>query len=62
MARFEITIQTSDTNPALVSVEGDVEAEGWERELVSGLVELLELIGGMHGKEVVENGLKGLFK
>jgi hypothetical protein len=62
MARFQVELQVAEGKTPLVSILGDVEAPGWESQLMRGIDELLELIADMYGKDVVQKGLERHFK
>ena len=54
MSRFQIELQVTEGKTPLVSVLGDIETPGWEKQLLAGVDELLELIVDMYGKDVVK--------
>jgi hypothetical protein len=41
-----------------VSIDGDVDKDGWEKPLLKGVTELLVLIRDIHGKEIVEKAVR----
>jgi hypothetical protein len=58
--KFTINLEVSDDRfetPA-VSIDGDVEKDGWEKPLLKGVTELLVLIRDIHGKEIVEKAVR----
>lgn len=58
MSRFQIDMQVTEGKTPLISVLGDIETPGWEKELIRGVDELLELVTDMYGKDVVQKGLE----
>ncbi len=62
MSRFQIELQVSEDKIPLVSVVGDIEVPGWEKQLIIGIDELLGMLVDMYGKEIVQKGLERHFK
>lgn len=59
-AKFQIDIDVPESKiePCRVSVQGDVEEDGWQNELMRGVVELIIMIDQMYGTDIVDEAMK----
>jgi hypothetical protein len=54
----QLGVPESKIEPCRVEVQGDVESENWQTDLMRGVVELISMIDQMYGKQIVDEALK----
>lgn len=59
-AKFQIDVEVPDSKfePCNVSVQGSIEHDNWQSELLRGVVELITMIDQMYGKKFADEALK----
>jgi len=58
--KFQIDLEVPESRieACRVSVQGDVETEGWQGELMRGVVEMIVMIDQMYGPDIADKALK----
>lgn len=59
-SNFQIGLGIPDSKiePCKVDIQGDVGVEGWPRELMRGVVDLITLIDQLYGTDIADEALK----